>query len=71
MSRSIAQLGIAFGGRARRWAAQQREQLALIARFGPLTVRAWAGVLRVIVMERLWTVPPRSRSEVVNARTHS
>ncbi|HVZ88840.1 MAG TPA: hypothetical protein VHG72_17860 [Polyangia bacterium] len=44
--------------------ARRRGQLALILRFGPMTIRAYAAVLRVIVTERLWRVAgPLNRYE--------
>jgi hypothetical protein len=71
VNRRITQLGGSFDERVRRLGAQGRAQLALVARFGPMTVRAWAAVLRVIIVERLWNVPPRTRPEVVKVGTHS
>jgi hypothetical protein len=41
------------------WVEKQRKQIVLLARFGPLTARGYAAVLRVVVAERLWWVPAR------------
>jgi hypothetical protein len=50
--------------RAGAWIAKRRGQLALILRFGPMTVRAYAAVLRVIVTERLWHVASHTRPDL-------
>ena len=36
------------------------------ARFAPMTARAGAAVLRVIVIERLWQVPVRVRTNIAS-----
>jgi hypothetical protein len=41
------------------WLAARWARLTLAARFAPMTARAGAAVLRVIVIERLWHVPVR------------
>jgi hypothetical protein len=41
-------------------------RLGLVARFAPMTVRAGAAILRVIVIERLWQVPVRVRANIAS-----
>lgn len=48
------------------WVEKRREQIALLARFGPLTARGYAAVLRVFVSERLWHVPARVRPSTMH-----
>ena len=36
-------------------------RLSLISRFGRVNVRAYAAILRAVVAERLWSVPPSNR----------
>lgn len=40
------------------------ERLRLISRFGRVNARAYAAILRAVVAERLWSVPPRAGREV-------
>lgn len=39
--------------------ATLRKQLLLVRRFGQLTVVAYLKLLRVVISERLWAIPPR------------
>jgi hypothetical protein len=36
-----------------------RKQLLLVKRFGQLTLVAYLKLLRVVITERLWAIPPR------------
>jgi hypothetical protein len=49
------------------WMARPAARLAFLARFAPMTARAYAAVLRVIVAERLWQVPAAARSGITPA----
>jgi hypothetical protein len=49
----LARLKSGLGGR-----------LSLISRFGRVNARAYAAILRAVVAERLWSVPPRAGREV-------
>jgi hypothetical protein len=40
------------------------KELRLISRFGRVNARAYAAILRAVVAERLWSVPPRVGREV-------
>jgi hypothetical protein len=48
------------------WIAGRGARLSLVARFAPMTVRAGAAVLRVILTERLWHVPVRARPNIAS-----
>jgi len=48
----------------RSWLAARWARLTLVARFAPMTARAGAAVMRVIVIERLWQVPVRVRPTI-------
>jgi hypothetical protein len=50
----------------RSWLAARWARLSLVARFAPMTARAGAAVLRVIVLERLWHVPVRARANIAS-----
>jgi hypothetical protein len=54
------------GTTVRSWLAARVARLGLVARFAPMTVRAGAAVLRVIVIERLWQVPVRVRANIAS-----
>jgi hypothetical protein len=36
------------------------KRVRLISRFGRVNARAYAAILRAVVTERLWSVPPRT-----------
>jgi hypothetical protein len=41
------------------WIGRRSAGASLFLRFGPMNVRAYATLLRVVVAERLWWVPQR------------
>jgi hypothetical protein len=51
-------------GPLRNWIDKMVARVALVARFGPMTARAYGAVLRVIIAERLWRVPDRRRPDI-------
>jgi hypothetical protein len=69
MNPNLRDIAVTTARRIELWASNRRSQLALVGRFGPMTARAWASVLRVVVAEKLWRVPHRARPDIATAGT--